>query len=43
MQIHGRSSRFMLLVDRLDMWMTPYRDCVLNAVGFTMMAELTKE
>jgi SAM-dependent methyltransferase len=45
MQVHGRHSRFMLFVDRLDIRMAPYRDRVLNALGFgfTMTAELAKE
>jgi hypothetical protein len=45
MQVHGRPSRFMLFVDRLDIRMTPYRDRLLNSLGFgfTMIAELAKE
>jgi SAM-dependent methyltransferase len=44
MQVHGRSSRFMLYVDRLDIWMTPYRDRILNALGFGFIttAELVR-
>jgi SAM-dependent methyltransferase len=45
MHIHGRSSRVMLFVDRLDIRLTPYLDRVLNRLGFgfTMIAELTRE
>jgi hypothetical protein len=45
MHIHGRSSRFMLFVDRLDIRLTPYLDRVLNRLGFgfTMIAELARE
>lgn len=45
MHIRGRPSRFMLFVDRLDILLTPYRDRLLNALGFgfTMIAELVKE